>query len=102
MQFINFGFNFVVMFILVHPQIKKVLLVVFALAAVAISYCFKYNHTEQDWLIWANRCFAQSYDPSADTKIKKWEFTVTGDYFIRLRKTYAKNKVEYYSFNLHK
>ena len=101
MQFINFGFNFVVMFRLVSPQIKKVLLAAIALIAITISYCFKYNHTEQDWLIWANRCFAQSYDPSADTKLKKWELTVTGDSFIRLRKTYAKGKVEYYSFNLH-
>jgi len=30
------------------------------------------------------------------------EFSLTPDYFIRLRKTYAKGKQEYYSFNLHK
>jgi len=29
------------------------------------------------------------------------EISVTSDYFIRLRKTYAKNMQEYYSFNLH-
>ncbi len=57
--------------------------------------------TEQDWLIWANKCLTQSYDPSADSKLKKFEFSVTNDAFIRLRKTYAKGKQEYYSFNLH-
>lgn len=56
---------------------------------------------EQDWLSWANRCLAQSYDPSGDAKLKKFELSVTGDYFIRMRKTYAKGKQEYYSFNLH-
>jgi hypothetical protein len=57
--------------------------------------------TDQDWFSWANKCLYQSYDPSADAKLKKWELSITTDYFIRLRKTYAKGKQEYYSFNLH-
>lgn len=58
--------------------------------------------SDQDWLSWVNRCLNQSYDPSRDTKLKKFELSVTGDYFLRLRKTYAKGKQEYYSFNLHR
>ena len=57
--------------------------------------------SDQDWLSWANKCLTQSYDPSGDAKLKKFELSVTGDYFLRLRKTYAKGKQEYYSFNLH-
>ena len=57
--------------------------------------------SDEDWLTWANRCLTQSYDPSADAKLKKWELSVTPEYFVRLRKTYAKGKQEYYSFNLH-
>ncbi len=81
--------------------IKKPLLFAAVILAISVSYCFKHSMTEQDWLIWANKCLTQSYDPSADSKLKKFEFSVTTDSFIRLRKTYAKGKEEYYSFNLH-
>lgn len=69
--------------------------------ALSVCYSFKYGMSDQDWLSWANRCLTQSYDSSADTKLKKWELSVTPEYFVRLRKTYAKGKQEYYSFNLH-
>jgi hypothetical protein len=101
MHFITFGFNFVVMLRSVMPNIKKVLLTVAVIFAVSVSYCFKYSYDEQDWLSWTNRCLAQSYDPSGDAKLKKVELTVTADYFIRLRKTYAKERQDYFSFNLH-
>lgn len=78
------------------------MLLVTIVLATALSYCFSYGMDEQDWLTWANRCLSQSYDSSGDTKLKKVELSVTSDYFIRLRKTYAKKKQEYYSFNLHK
>jgi hypothetical protein len=94
-------FNFVVMLTSVKPGIKKTLLAVAITFAISVNYCFKYSFTDQDWLMWVNRCLSQSYDSSADTKLKKVELTVTGDSFIRLRKTYAKGKQEYYSFNLH-
>jgi hypothetical protein len=86
----------------VLSTIKKFGLVSSIFLAVSISYCFKPNFNEQDWLAWTNKCLQQSYDPSADTKLKKWELLVTPEYFIRLRKTYAKNKQDYYSFNLRK
>jgi len=84
------------------PGIKKILLTAAIILAVSVNYCFKYNNPDQDWLMWVNRCLSQSYDSSADTKLKKVELTVTNDSFVRLRKTYAKGKEEYYSFNLHK
>jgi len=83
-------------------SLKKVLAGAALLAAIAAVYGFKYGFDEQDWYIYTNRCLAQSYDPSGDAKLKKVEFTVTQDYFIRLRKTYAKGRQEYFSFNLHK
>ncbi len=101
MHFITFGFNFVVMLRSVMPNIKKVLITVAIIFAISVSYCFKYSFDGQDWLLWTNRCLAQSYDPSGDAKLKKVELTVTADSFIRLRKTYAKDRQEYFSFNLH-
>jgi hypothetical protein len=82
-------------------KIKNVLILAAVIFVVTISYSFKYSMTEQDWLSWTNRCFAESYDPSGDTKLKKWELTVNSEAFVRLRKTYAKEREEYYSFNLH-
>jgi hypothetical protein len=102
MHFIIFGFIFVVMIHSVLRRIKKILLLGAGLLVVSANYSFKNSFTEQDWLVWTNKCLSQTYDPSADTKLKKWELTVTSDYFFRLRKTYAKGKEEYYSFNLHK
>lgn len=80
---------------------KKIVLFTAITLAVAAAFSFKTSMSEQDWLLWTNKCLMQSYNPIPDTKLKKFEFTVTGDAFIRLRKTYAKGKEEYYSFNLH-
>jgi len=84
------------------PAVKKALIVSVIVLTIAVNYCFKYNFNEQDWLLWANKCLAQSYDPSTDTKLKKWELLITPESFLRFRKTYAKGKQEYYSFSLHK
>jgi hypothetical protein len=84
----------------VSPGVK-ILLSLFVILTVSVCYSFKYDMSDEDWLTWANRCLTQSYDPSADAKLKKWELSVTPEYFVRLRKTYAKGKQEYYSFNLH-
>lgn len=101
MHFINFGFKFVVMPASVSP-VKKTGIIIFFITTLSLCYSFKTGMSDQDWLSWANRCLMQSYDPSGDAKLKKFEFSVTGDYFLRLRKTYAKGKQEYYSFNLHR
>lgn len=72
------------------------------ISAVSASYSFRYKCSETDWLSWANHCLEQSYNTSADPKVKKVDLSVTEDAFIRLRKTYTKRKEEYFSFNLHR
>lgn len=57
---------------------------------------------EQEWLSWSNKCLAESFNPPPDIKLKKWELTLTNDYFLRLRKTYQHDRQEYFSFNLHR
>jgi hypothetical protein len=89
------------MFKSVSSSVKKIGIATFALFGIAISFCFTHRTIETDWLTWTNHCLNQVYDASGDSKLKKVEITVTGDSFIRLRKTYAKNMQEYYSFNLH-
>jgi hypothetical protein len=66
------------------------------------SYCFKTGRIDTDWLSWGNNCLSQSYDASADVKLKKWELILTDDSFLRLRKTYQNGKQEYFSFQLQK
>jgi hypothetical protein len=85
----------------VLPKIKKTLFAALVITGASLSYSFKHVFNDEDWLLYANRCLAQSYDSSADTKLKKIDITVTNDFFIRLRKTYARGKQNYYSFNLH-
>ncbi|MGN6180731.1 MAG: hypothetical protein ACTHNW_16230 [Mucilaginibacter sp.] len=63
---------------------------------------FTVNTDEQQLLDWSNKCFFESYDPSGDAKLKKWDLVLTNDAFIRLRKTYQNGKQEYFSFQLHR
>jgi len=63
-------------------------------------FCFKKAADTALLAAWANRCLTESFDPRGDAKLKKWEISVTPDMFVRLRKTYAKGKQEYYSFSL--
>jgi hypothetical protein len=85
----------------VLPKNKKIALLLGVVLAAAVSFCFVADMTDQDWLTWGNKCLSQSFDPSADQKIKKWELVLTDDSFIRLRKTYQNGKQEYFSFHLH-
>ena len=86
----------------VSAKVRRFIMAALVISAVIISYCFRLKNFEQDWLAWANRCLAQSYDGSRDNNLKKVEITVTADDFIRLRKVFLKGKEEYYSFNLKK
>jgi len=79
----------------------KILVAVLAIQLSASFFGFKPAFDDQDWLAYVNRSLTQSYDQSTDLKLKKVEISLTPDYFVRLRKTYAKNMQEYYSFNLH-
>lgn len=49
---------------------------------------------------YSNNCLKQSYDPSGEAKLKKWELNVTEDLFVRLRKTYQGGKQDYFSFRI--
>jgi hypothetical protein len=67
-----------------------------------VHFSFKPVMTEQEMLSWSNKCLTESYDPSGEAKLKKWELILTDDAFIRLRKTYTNGKQEYFSFQLHR
>jgi hypothetical protein len=84
------------------PAIGKTALITSIFALIALNYGFKAEMSEQEWLNWSNKCLITSFDPNPDINLKKWEITVTGDYFLRLRKTYQHGKQEYFSFNLHR
>ena len=63
-------------------------------------FSFKAEMTEQEMLTWSNKCLAESYDPSGEAKLKKWDITLTDDAFVRLRKVYSDGMQTYYSFQL--
>ena len=65
-----------------------------------LHFSFKAEMTEQEILAWSNKCLTQSYDPSGEAKIKKWDITLTDDAFVRLRKVYTNGMQTYYSFQL--
>ena len=64
-----------------------------------INFGFIPTLDEQEMLAWSNKCFTQSYDASEE-KLKKLEFTLTNDAFVRLRKTFTNGKQEYFSLHL--
>jgi hypothetical protein len=69
---------------------------------IAFCYAFSYSMGEKEWLDWGNKCLTESFDPSGDAKLKKWELELTPEHFIRLRKTYQHGKQEYFSLYLNK
>jgi len=81
---------------------KEAAVTLLILLFVAFSFAFRFKMGEKEWLDWSNKCLSESYDPSTDVKLKKWEIIVTPEHFIRLRKTYQHGKQEYYSFHLNK
>ena len=86
----------------VLSQIKKIAVVFVLIVAGLANYGFVTAIDEQEMVAWTNKCVAQSFDASADAKLKKWELLLTNDSFIRFRKTYQNNKQEYFSFHLHR
>jgi len=81
---------------------KENAIMLLILFSVASSYAFRSGMGEKEWLDWSNKCLSESYNPSSEAKLKKWEFTITPEHFIRLRKTYQHGKQEYFSFHLDK
>ncbi|HEX8023269.1 hypothetical protein [Mucilaginibacter sp.] len=84
------------------PAIGKTALITSIFALIALNYGFKTEMSEQEWLNWSNKCLSNSFNPTPDINLKKWEIALTGDYFLRLRKTYQQGKQEYFSFNIHR
>jgi hypothetical protein len=75
--------------------------IVFAISCTALFICgFRFITDENEWLSWSNKCLTESYNPSAEVNLKKWEIMLTPEHFIRLRKTFQHGKQEYFSFNL--
>lgn len=81
---------------------KEAFITLLIMLPIVFSYGFGPGMSEMDWLNWSNKCLAESFNPSTDIKLKKWEIMLTPEHFIRLRKTYQHGKQEYYSFNLSK
>ncbi|GAA4330400.1 hypothetical protein GCM10023149_35560 [Mucilaginibacter gynuensis] len=64
------------------------------------NLAFNQDMSEQELLGWSNKCLTQCFNADAADKLKKWELTLTPDAFVRLRKTYANGKQEYFSMHL--
>ncbi|WP_348083553.1 hypothetical protein [Mucilaginibacter sp.] len=82
------------------PKVKKALTIVLLLLIMPVLYGFGAFMDEQQWVTWGNKALTESYDPSGEANITKWEIMLTTDHFIRLRKTYQQRNQEYYSFNI--
>ncbi|SEP38125.1 hypothetical protein [Mucilaginibacter sp. OK283] len=82
--------------------IKKAAVIIAILVSSCFIYGFKPGMGDQEWLNWSNKCLTESFNPPPDIALKKWELTLTNDYFLRLRKTYQHDRQEYFSFNLHR
>lgn len=76
------------------------MLIVSILLSGVFLWGFTVLNDEQQWITWGNRFLNESYDPTVEPKLKKYEIMLTPDHFIRLRKTYQQGKQEYYSFNV--
>ncbi|HZX59610.1 MAG TPA: hypothetical protein VFE54_12820 [Mucilaginibacter sp.] len=75
--------------------------IVLSISSTALFICgFRFITGETEWLNWSNKALTESYNPSAEANLKKWEIILTPEHFIRLRKTFQHGKQEYFSFNL--
>lgn len=84
------------------PKVKRAAVTLLIVLPLAVLYAFTAKMGEKEWLDWSNKCLEQSFDPTGDLKLKKWEISVTPEHFIRLRKTYQHGKQEYFSLYLNK
>lgn len=93
------------MVVIIRSVIQKTRKAYFLIAVIVLAvlhFSFKPAPTDEEMLTWSNKCLAECYDPSGEAKLKKWELTLTGDSFLRLRKVYTNGKQEYYSFQMHR
>ena len=79
---------------------KQFRIAVVPLVIVPVLCGFAAFMDEQQWVSWGNKALVESYDPSGEPNIIKWEIVLTTDHFIRFRKTYQQGNQKYYSFNI--
>jgi len=82
--------------------LPKFIILAAIFAATIISFAFTRHMDEQEMLAWGNKCLNESFDPTVDVKLKKWQLELTPEAFLRVRKTYQSKKEEYFSFQLHR
>jgi hypothetical protein len=81
-------------------NMKRAFFTLLILHPVALFCAFGPGMGEKEWLDWSNKCLTDSYNPARDTKLKKWEISITPEHFIHFRKTYQHGKQLYYSIDL--
>ena len=86
----------------VLSKFRKTLFICTILLAAIAGLCFRPQMDEQEMLTWTNKVFAENFDPTTDSKLKKCDWVLTPDAFIRMNKTYQNGKQEYFSFHLHR
>lgn len=69
-------------------------------AVVILCLSFTYGWNKQQAISWGSQCLYQAFDILSEPKIKRWEFNITPENFIRFRKVYISGKQEYYSLSL--
>ena len=72
------------------------------LVIATLSFAFTRHMDEQEMLAWGNKCLNESFDPTVDAKLKKWQIELTPEAFLRIHKTYQSKKEEYFSLQLHR
>jgi len=82
-----------------YPKFTVLILI---LAAAITGFAFTRHMDEQEMLAYGNKCLNESFDPTVDPKLKKWQLELTPEAFLRVRKIYQSKKEEYFSFQLHR
>lgn len=81
-------------------NMNKAFFTLLILLTAALFCAFGPGMGEKEWLDWSNKCLTDSYNPTRDPKLKKWEISITPEHFIHFRKTYQHGKQLYYSLDL--
>jgi hypothetical protein len=87
--------------VMVNSILQKPLKYFPIIVGVMLLFSFKTAPDCQQMLNWSNKLLTRVYDTSNEVKLKRWELSVTDDYFLRLRKTFQNGKQEYFSCQLH-
>jgi hypothetical protein len=84
----------------VFLRYKLLLLGLLAVTCSVSGFAFRSVTDRWQALYWANKCLFETYDPSGEVNLRRWELNLTHDNFLRFRKYYQNGKQEYYSLSL--